>query len=120
MNDRLSNGCLPYKEFTFLPVKIDMIEVKSNSRRTNWITYQAVLENNRLLLYSQGNSCCMKAFYLENVNITQNPSEMPTNSIKITNAQSNDQSKYIHLFNTDDANIWQSVLFMMFTLISSY
>ena len=85
LNDRLYFGTPPCKEFVFYPLKIDMLDVKSNSRRNALVSYEAVLQCNRLLLYSPNSSYCMKAFSLEDVEITQNPADAPDNSIRITN-----------------------------------
>lgn len=109
LNDRLYYGAPPCKEFVFYPLKIDMLEVKSNSRRTVWNSFEAVLQCNRLLLYSPNNSHCIKVFSLEDVEITQNPVEAPDNSIRITNKHFSDNSKIIHFYNNDDASSWQMV-----------
>lgn len=119
MNDRLSCGGPPCKEFTFIPLKTDMLDCKSSSRRSTWVPYEAVLQYNRLLLYSPGSSHCAKCFSLDDVEITQNPSDAPVNSIKLTNKRLSDSSKTIRFYNSEDASSWQMVVLSIYLLISS-
>lgn len=111
LNDRLHYGSPPCRDFAFYPLKTDMVNVKSNSRRTVWTTYEAILQHDRLLLYLQNSSHCVKAFSLEDVTITQNP-EGFENSIKITNKHLNESSKIISFSNNDDMATWQMVSYL--------
>lgn len=96
-----------------------MLDCKSSSRRSTWVPYEAVLQYNRLLLYSPGSSHCAKCFSLDDVEITQNPSDAPVNSIKLTNKRLSDSSKTVRFYNSEDASSWQMVVLSVYLLISS-